>query len=198
MENEKELSYEMVMKMFAETDKQLKEKFAETDKRLGEKFAELAEDRKEASKQIKELTKNIGGISNSNGDMAEEMIYNSLEKDKTFGGIKFDEIDRNIKLKFKKLKIDGEYDVVLQNGDTVAIIETKYKVREKDVSKLFGKQLNDFRQLFPMFKDYKIILGIGGMSFEDKVEDMAKEKGIGIIKIVGDKVEYHTENIKMY
>jgi len=49
-----------------------------------------------------------------------------------------------------------------------------------------------------MFSDYKIILGVGGMSFEDEAITAAKEKGIGIIKVVGDKLEYQTENIKMY
>ena len=49
-----------------------------------------------------------------------------------------------------------------------------------------------------MFSDYKIILGIGGMSFEEDAINAAKEKGIGIIKILGDKLEYYTENIKMY
>jgi hypothetical protein len=36
------------------------------------------------------------------------------------------------------------------------------------------------------------------MCFEDKVEINAKNNGIGIIKIVGDKIECHTEGIKMY
>ena len=36
------------------------------------------------------------------------------------------------------------------------------------------------------------------MSFEDKAIAEAKENGIGIIKVVGDKVEYYTEGIKIY
>ena len=44
-----------------------------------------------------------------------------------------------------------------------------------------------------MFNDYKIVLGIGGMSFESKSKDIAKKNGIGIIKIIGDKVEYYTD-----
>jgi hypothetical protein len=36
------------------------------------------------------------------------------------------------------------------------------------------------------------------MSFEDDALIAAKEKGIGIIKILGDKLEYYTENIKTY
>ena len=36
------------------------------------------------------------------------------------------------------------------------------------------------------------------MSFDDNAIDAAKENGVAIIKIVGDKVECHTENIIMY
>ena len=152
----------------------------------------------ESDKEMKKLRQLVGGISESNGAMAEEMIYNSLKKDKTFAGITFDEIDRNLKMKLKKFNLEGEFDVVLQNCNTLAIIETKYKVRVEDVSKLVDKKVNDFRKLFPVFNDYKIVLGIGGMSFEGQAEDVANENGVGIIKIVGDKVEYYTDKIKVY
>jgi len=152
----------------------------------------------ENHEQIKELFTSINGIANSNGEMAEEMIYNSFKRDKTFAGIKFDEIERNIKLKFKKLNLEGEYDVVLQNGDTLAIIETKYKVRKKDVSKLVDKKLDNFRKRFSIFNDYKILLGVCGMSFENEAIVETNKNGIGIIKVVGDKVEYQTKNVKIY
>jgi hypothetical protein len=171
---------------------------AEADKRSAEADKRFDERMQKWDKGMTELRQEIGGIGKSNGDVAEEFIYNVLERDMTFGGVKFDEIDRNIKLKFKKLNIDGEYDVVLQNGDTLAIIETKYKVREEDVIKLFGKKLDDFRKIFPMFSDYKIILGIGGMSFDDEAEAEAKKQGIGVIKVVGEKVEFHTEKLTIY
>ena len=36
------------------------------------------------------------------------------------------------------------------------------------------------------------------MSFENDALIAAKEKGIGIIKVVGDKVEYQTKRIRIY
>ena len=57
---------------------------------------------------------------------------------------------------------------------------------------------DNFRLLFPLYKEYKIILGIGGLSFEDGVLEEAIKNGIGIIKISGDKVEINTEIIKIY
>ena len=171
-ENEEKLTPSLILKVFAEQE--------ETDK------------------LIRKLTEDIIGISNYNKEIVEDMIYNTLNKDKTFAGIKFDDIDRNVKLHSKFLNLDGEFDIVLENGDTVAIIETKYKVEKDDITDLVEKKTINFRKLFPMFSDYKIILGIGGMSFENEAITEAKEKGIGIIKISGDTVEYYTENIKTY
>ena len=189
--NQKELTFkeeiDLLWQSFREERELLKIKSAEADKRAAE-----------FDKRMKELQEEIGGISKSNGAMAEEIVYSSLEQEKTFCGIKFDEIDRNLKVKLKKLNLEGEFDVILQNCDTLALIETKYRVREKDVFKLYDKKVKDFRKLFPQFNDYSIILGIGGMSFEENSEDEAIKNGIGIIKIKGDKVEYYTDNIKIY
>jgi len=147
---------------------------------------------------MKDVRKEIGGIGDSNGAMAEEMIFNALDKSKTFGGIKFDDVDRNLRFKLKKIKLEAEFDVVMQNGDTIALIETKYKVKSKHITSILEKHLPSFKRLFPVFNDHKIIIGIGGMSFEKDVEEEAIEKGIGIIKIVGDKVEFFTDKIKYY
>ena len=171
-------------------EKRLEKSSAEFNQRLEKSNAEL-------EKWQKRIQKNVAGISDSNGDMAEEMIYNSLERDMTFCGIKFDDIKQNVPV-MSGFDTKTEVDVLMVNGDTLAIIETKYKVENKDVTKLIKKQLADFRQCFPKYDNHKILLGIGGMSFEDKAIEEAKENGIGIIKIIGDKVEYYTEGIKTY
>jgi len=181
--SEEKYTFEKVWQMFQETSKQIQE---------------LRDSQKETDRLIKANAKQIGGIDSSNGMMAEETIYNALKKNMTFGKIEFDDITRNMKLHSKLLNLEGEFDVVLKNGDTLAIIETKYKVRLEDLSKIIEHHVPNFKKLFPVFNNYKIVLGIGGMSFEKDVEKTAKENGIGIIKIVGDNVEYYTENIKIY
>jgi hypothetical protein len=98
----------------------------------------------------------------------------------------------------KALNLKGQYDAVMINGDTLAIIEIKYKVDKDDVIKLYTKQVSDFKKLYPEYRNYKMLLGIGGLSFEDKSEDEAHKNGIGIIKVIGDKVEYFTDDIKEY
>ena len=91
VENKKELTYEMVMQMFAESSaksekewKEIKEQMKETDKKFQETDARF----KETERLIKANAKQIGGIDRSNGLMAEEAIYNSLSKNNTFANIK--------------------------------------------------------------------------------------------------------------
>jgi len=121
-----------------------------------------------------------------------------MKKDMTFAGVKFDEIDRNLKIRLKKLNLEGEFDVILQNGDTLALIEVKLTIRERDITKLIEKKISDFRILFPYLSHYKILVGLGGMNFEGNAEDMAKNNGVGIIKVAGDKIECYTDTIKYF
>ncbi|MCL2038921.1 MAG: hypothetical protein FWG85_00655 [Bacteroidetes bacterium] len=210
---------EIILQMFAETDEKIKEvseqikknsdaadrRSAETDKQIKEvseqikKNSDAADKRSaETDKKIKELTRNIGGIAEGNGKMAEQMIYNSLERDMKFAGIEFYYIERNKKRKIKLLNLEGEYDIVLTNGDTIGIIETKYQVRKKDILKLITTQLENFRKLFKEYENYNIILGVGGIFFDAEAEKEAKAKGIAVIKVTTENVEYFTEGIRIY
>jgi len=183
--------FEMLMQSLEKSNVDREKSSAEFDKRL-EKMAA------ENEKHIQEMRKNIRGISLSNGMMAEEFIFNSLEKDKTFSGIKFDFIRKNVPIISEDYQTKTELDVLMVNGDSVAIVETKYKVEKDDIIDLINEKLAYFREYFPEFSKHKVVLGIGGMSFLKDAETFAKKKGIGIIKIDNDKVEFHTENIKIY
>jgi hypothetical protein len=201
MKENKEFTYEMLMEAFRELAEDRKKESEDRKKASEEAQKEMAELRarqEKTDKMIDKLSKNIGGIDRSNGLMAEEAVYNSLSKNNVFANIKFDYIRKNIQLQSEDHRTLAELDILMINGDTIAIIETKYKVEKKDIYKMLRSKLQYFREVFPKYNNHKIVLGIGGMSFDKGVEDIAKENGVGIIKIVGDKVEYYTEGIKIY
>jgi ElaB/YqjD/DUF883 family membrane-anchored ribosome-binding protein len=183
-----------IRKIQAETSVQMEKGFAEIHKILSETGILL----KEVGERVDNLSYNVDGIGKSNGKVAEDTIYNVLHRYKTFAGIKFDNVSRNIKGSDVITGYSNEFDVVMLNGDTIAIIEVKYKVKKNNVNKLAKTKLNDFKKFFKEYNNYKIILGIGGMGFDLKVIDTAKAKGVGIIKVIGDKVELYTEGIKIY
>jgi len=176
----------------AEEWKEWKEARRISAEKSEKEWAEIKEAQKRTDKQI-------GAIANSNGRMAEQMVFNSLERKMTLAGIKFNRIELNKNGHNKELNLKGEYDIVMTNHTTVALIEAKHNVNKNDVYNLAKEEvIENFRLLFPEYKNYKIMLAIGGASFEKNVEKEAKENGIGVIKVVGDKVEYYTEGIRIY
>lgn len=136
-------------------------------------------------------------MSNSNGAFAEEFFFNDLNKNKTIGGIKFDAINKNVS--FSKKGINGEFDIVLINGDAIGLIETKYKATEDNLDDLITLKASSFRALFPEFKEYKFYLGLAGMSFDSKkVEDKAHKAGVAILKQKGNVMLMDDANLKVY
>ena len=180
----------------AENERVLTEKFAETDRVLSEKFAETDRQMKETDRQMKELQKTVGGITNNQGSFAEEYFFNSFEQGKlNFFGEKFDEIAKNLTHFWQGLK--DEYDIVLYNHASVALIEVKYKAHINDIPEVL-KKAETFRILFPHYKDFRIYLGLASMSFYPALEEKCIETGIAIIKQVGDTVVINDKHLKAY
>ncbi|MCL1833721.1 MAG: hypothetical protein FWG49_04385, partial [Leptospirales bacterium] len=141
------------------------------------------------------------------GDMAEEYFQRAFEKDPTLNGQKYDTVNLNMYTHNKKLGLKGEYDIVLINGKSVAIIEAKYHLKMKDYFKNgkmkdeFEKILNKtetFKALYPIYKNHKFYLGIAGFSFDKKIESRIIKEGIAVIKQIGDKVVVNSDNLKEF
>jgi hypothetical protein len=162
-------------KLFQETDK----KFQETDK------------------FIKGLAIQPGGIGNSNGDHAEEFFYNALESKMKFGGIKYEEISKN--LKYRKNRQEDEFDIVLFNGNSIGLIEVKYKVKKEHLKHLMTKKVASFKVMYPEYSNYKFYLGLAGFSFDDKaLEKEIESNGVAVLKQKGDHVEFHDKKLMAF
>ena len=180
-------------KGFAEI-RALQERNEEKTEKLNELFDKLGE-------RFKETNLLVNGISDSNGKFSETYFFNTLRHSMKFGGKKFYEIDEGTK-RSKKMPdgkhLMGEYDVVMYNGDTVALIEVKHRVRMDHIKELIERQVNVFKQLYGQYANYNFFLGIAGMSFERGVEKAAKENGIGILRPKGESVEILDSDLKVY
>ncbi|GHV81041.1 hypothetical protein AGMMS49944_28320 [Spirochaetia bacterium] len=94
--------------------------------------------------------------------------------------------------------IKDEFDIVMYNGNSVALIEVKYKVQTEDLEKMVTNKVSNFRTLFPYYADHTVYLGIGSMSFTDRIYEKAKELGIGMLKQKGDAIEVDTSFARAY
>jgi len=172
-------------------------------KKLDAVLASIAEDAKRRNEewearfkrmdaQTAAMKAEVAGIAKSNGMFAEDVFFRSLWHQKEFAGIHFDDVSDRMKYKLKlpdgKI-LEDEFDIVMTNDASVAVVETKYRAREKDVTDMAETVVEHFKILFPHYKDYKIYLGLGALAFEDKVVEKARELGIGLIKQVEDAVE---------
>jgi hypothetical protein len=130
------------------------------------------------------------------GSFAEEYFFNSFENNKqNFFGEEFDEIRRGIKGKL--LKLEDEYDIVLYNGTSVAIIEVKSKAHENDLPMVL-KKAETFRKIFPVYKDFKVYLGLASMCFYPDLEQECIKQGIAVVKQVGDMVVINDTHLKEF
>ena len=148
------------------------------------------------NRQIKQVSQQMGGMANSNGDMAQEYFFNALYNRKTLFGQEFDEV-KTEKRKIKKTGVEVQYDVILINGKSVCIVEVKYKAATDDVRRIPNIK-EKFRQNYPEHADKKLYLALASMSFDDYVENECKKLGIAIIKQVGDTIEIYDEHLKVF
>ena len=170
------------------------EAFDQKMQKLRDAQVEAAEQQKETDRLIKELGEQVGGWNNSHGLFAEEYFFNSFNKGKkNFFGEKFDNIKKNL----KGLATDDEFDVVLLNGHSVAIIETKFRARSKDVKSAI-KKVNAFKRNYPNYQNHQFYIGMASMVFEKQAETKCIEKGIAIIKQAGDTVIINDKHLKTF
>ena len=154
-----------------------------TDEQMKRTSAELSR----MGKKIDRIGTLAGNISNNQGDVAEQFFYDSLRHKPQIGGIKFSDVMANTLKAIGKLK--DEFDIVLINGNSLAIIETKYKAHVKDVEKIKNKKIPNFRKLFPLYKDYKIYAGIASFYITEDVEEKAEEYGFFVLRRKGKVIE---------
>ena len=165
-----------------ETDKQLKE----TDRILSEKISDLKQSQKETDKMLRNF---IGGY----GDTSEEYFYQSSKKEMRLGNIKFDFIDRNV----RKYSGAPEFDIVLYNGDSIGIIEVKTRANPHYLN--VEKKINDFKESFPQYKDYKFYFGVATMSTKnDELFEFCSNKGIFLLGQNGENLELLNEKVRTF
>jgi len=188
-----------------ETDKQLKEtdkQLKETNKYLKEKFSELKDYIQETDKHLKEkfseLKDYVGGIGRNNGDVAETYFYETMSNTMKIGHIEFDFIEKNVKRKNRRQNIEGEYDIILTNSESIAIIETKYKFHPNDIDKVVDKKIPTFRKLFPDKKDYKLYIVIAGLCIPDETKKLAFKHGFWVLSQAGGTFNLEHGDIKTY
>ena len=174
----------------AATDAQI----AATDAKIAETIAQMALSQAktdaqmaETSRKLDKISELVGNFGRNLGDITEEFFFNSLAETQTLAGVHYDVIDKNLNRTFGK--VQDEFDIVMVNDKDVAIIEVKYKAHKDDLTKLLTKKNDNFKKLYPMYKDYTHHLVLATFSLYDELKEMALSKGVIVLQRKGDVIE---------
>ena len=143
-----------------------------------------------SSKKLESTMNNLGF---NIGMGVEEMFLNGLKDNPTLNGIHFENVIDNVKIINEKGCDATEIDILMLNGTSVGLIETKHRFNKEDLQKFIEKQ-------FPIFKKYggtalreNIYLYIAGLSFDKDVILNAKKAGVGVLHFKNDIIKVEGE-----
>ena len=179
-----EVTFEKVWLMFQKTDNEIQElkgMFKETDRKWQETHQRMLK----TDEKLDKLSNLYGNVAENNKDFSEDFFYRGLENKSELCGIKYEEVGR---LERKRKKLQGEYDIVLYNGDTIIVIEVKYKLHPKDVQDFYDRKLPNFRLLFPEYSDKKIVGGVAGLNVPTDSVILAQSLGLIVLCSSGENI----------
>lgn len=156
-------------------------------KKTDEQMKKTDEQMKKTDEKLYRIGKLVGAIGNNQGDVAEEFFYNTLSANPVFAGVKYDFTDKNITRRFGD--IEDEFDIVLVNGEDVAVIETKYKAHQYDLDRLVNKKQKNFKILYPQYKNFRHHFGLAAFNINDSVKNNALRRNIIVLQRKGDVIE---------
>jgi len=174
------------------TDDELKElvaSLAVTQKELAVAQKATDEQMKRTDEKLERIGITLGNISQNQGDVAEEFFFQSLIKDNHLGKIYFDDVVKNMEK--HRGQIQEEYDLVMTNGDAIAVVEVKYKAHKNDLDKL-DRKMKHFKLLFPIYRAFKQYGAIATFHINDDAKEDALRRGYFVLQRSGDLV--HTES----
>ena len=142
----------------------------------------------EAKKEMRELSRQMGGLHNSFGEMAEHMVAPGIEDKFNEIGFNFDSVaTKGMKITGADKKIKAQIDIVMENGEYIVAVEVKTKVAIKDIDYAI-RQLEVLREYKP--NDNRKILGaIAGVVFNENEKRAAIEAGFYILVQSGDTMK---------
>ena len=164
-----------------------------TDQELKDSVASLAISQIETDELLKKLGIYIGNDANNQEDVAEEYFVNFLEDNLMIANMSFDILMEHAGIRVKNIR--DEFDILLVNGESVAIIEVKYKVHPNILEKLPEKI--EHLKLMPQYKNYKVYAGIAGFFIPDEVIEEAVKSGYFVLERKGDVIQTYSDKLRV-
>jgi hypothetical protein len=199
---------ELIYKGFKETDRKMRESSRETDREIKETQKEIRETQKEireTQKEIKQMREtvlqnslemrrrdkkmervdeNLRKITDSLGRFAENMVAPAVEKLFNEKGIPITDYAQRVRSK----PHDAEYDVVAFNKEYVVVVSVKMTLGVSDVKDFLNNRLPIFKNVFPRYKDMKVVGAVTGASLVGESDKYGMKRGLYVLTQSGENM----------
>jgi hypothetical protein len=211
-----EFSVESLWKLFAETDRQIKEnalqmketdrkfqetdrKFQETDRKMqetdrqmkesSERFLrELKESQKAFDAQMAQVNKQLGQHGNRLGEFVQEMVKPAVVRLFQKWGLPVHQVMANVAAYDDNKQFVMEIDLVVVNNEVLVAVECKSHLSNDDVNEHL-ERLALFKRCFRQYTGYRILGAVAGMVVPTEVGRRAYKQGLFVLAQSGDAVE---------
>jgi len=142
---------------------------------------------KETSQVVKDLGKQMGGLHNSFGELAEHLVAPGIVERFNEMGYAFDDVSLSgRKILDENGKVKAEIDILLENGEFIIAVEVKSKAVKNDVEHHI-KRLQILREHRDKHHDKRKVRGaIAGAVFLPGAKEAVLEAGFYVIEQSGD------------
>jgi Holliday junction resolvase-like predicted endonuclease len=134
---------------------------------------------------MKETDKRVGAITNRFGEMVEYMVLPNLVEKFDELGFTFTKANRT-EITDREHDIITEIDALLENGDTVMVVEIKTKPNTEDILDHIAR-MEKLRRYADLHNDKRKYMGaMAGVVFSESDKIYALKKGFYVIEPSGD------------
>ena len=163
------------------TDEQIRE-LRESQKKTDEQLAETSMEVAKTSRKVAETSKKLGELGITDGKAAEDLFYRNVRHVFRQKDMAFSDVRRNV----RKKGISGEYDIVAVGENRILVVEVKKRMEEDMIDDFLDRKLPRFRQIFPEYRDFPLIGGVGALVMPDSVSRYAEKKGLYVLTQNGE------------
>jgi hypothetical protein len=185
------LTFEKVWAMFQESDRKYQEAMKASREETERKFREVAEERRKTDRQIKKVSKQMGDLHNSFGELAEHLVAPGIAARFNELGFHFDSVSPGgLKILDEQGKTKAEIDLLLENGEYLVAVEVKTKPRVQDVEHHIRRlEIVHENREKKQEKRKKILGAIAGAVFGPAEKKAFIEAGFYVLEQSGDTMK---------
>ena len=185
------VTFDDVWKMFQEMVREDRERSAELDRKFQDtdrKFQDTDRKFQDTDRKIKEVSQQVGNLGSRWGEFVEGIVAPACETLFAERGIPVHRVSPRVKAK----SLDGsrrmEIDLLVDNTDSVVLVEVKSRLTAEDVRDHL-KRVREFKEFYEGEGGARVMGAVAGILIDNDVDKFAINEGLFVIVQSGDSVK---------